>query len=30
VRAEEMQAARVLWTMFEGSIVYDVAKSKSF
>jgi len=30
VRAEEMQAARVLWTMFEGNIVYDVAKSKSF
>ena len=30
VRAEEMQAARVLWTMFEGNIVYDVSKSKSF
>jgi predicted amidohydrolase YtcJ len=30
VSAEEMQTARVLWTMFEGNIVYDAAKTKSF
>ena len=30
VRAEEMQAARVLWTMFEGKIVYNVSRSKGF
>jgi len=30
VPAEEMQAARVLWTMFEGKIVYNVSRSKGF
>jgi predicted amidohydrolase YtcJ len=30
VSAEEMQTARVLWTMFEGNIVYDASKAKSF
>ena len=30
VSAEEMQAARVLWTMFEGRIVYDISKTKRF
>jgi hypothetical protein len=30
VPAEEMQAALVQWTMFEGKIVYDGATQKSF
>jgi len=30
VSAEEMQTSRVLWTMFEGNIVYDASRSKSF
>ena len=30
VPAEEMQAALVQWTMFEGNIVYDRATQKSF
>jgi len=30
VPAEDMQTTRVLWTMFEGNIVYDVSKTKSF
>jgi len=30
VSAEDMQTTRVLWTMFEGNIVYDVSKTKSF
>lgn len=30
VSAEEMKNARVLWTMFEGRIVYDISKTKSF
>jgi len=25
-----MQTTLVLWTMFEGNIVYDVSKTKSF
>lgn len=30
VSPEEMKLARVLWTMFEGRVVYDVSKAKSF
>ncbi len=30
VSADAMQTARVLWTMFEGRIVYDASKAKSF
>jgi predicted amidohydrolase YtcJ len=30
VSAEEMQAALVQWTMFEGRVVYDGARQKSF
>jgi predicted amidohydrolase YtcJ len=30
VSAEEMQAARVQWTMFEGKVVYDASKQNSF
>jgi predicted amidohydrolase YtcJ len=30
VSPEEMQLARVLWTMFEGRVVYDESKTKSF
>ena len=30
VPAEDMQTTLVLWTMFEGNIVYDVSKTKSF
>jgi hypothetical protein len=30
VLAEDMQTTRVLWTMFEGNIVYDAFKTKSF
>jgi predicted amidohydrolase YtcJ len=30
VSVEEMQAAQVQWTMFEGRIVYDISKQKSF
>jgi predicted amidohydrolase YtcJ len=30
VSPEEMQIARVLWTMFEGNIVFDASKTKSF
>ena len=29
VSADEMQAALVQWTMFEGGIVYDKARQKS-
>lgn len=30
VSPEEMQAAKVQWTMFEGRVVYDVSKVKAF
>ena len=30
VSAEEMQAAIVQWTMFEGKTVYDGARQRSF
>ena len=30
VSPEEMQTAQVQWIMFEGRVVYDVSKTKSF